>query len=306
MRIFAERRVCPHCGRKVREPTRIEDYLCPRCGEPGPWATEEQAAGWQAEQEALQRAHAAAKEAAQRYRALLHEATTDGDLTTLVPQMRLAADEAGLSESAQREAQLAAFRAAVKAAIVDDIFTPAEHERLSSLMSAFRLTPEDLDSADQQLSHDVQVAQINSGYLPEVPSPHLMAKSGEIVHIEVPATLMKEVAVREFRGGYSGFSFPIGKTGIRYKVGGARGHSVEVGTKLQVADSGLLAVTNKRAVYMGSRKTVDMPYSKLVNLTVYSDGIVFHLSNRTNAPLFTIASGTDVVAAVVNAAAQRG
>jgi hypothetical protein len=116
---------------------------------------------------------------------------------------------------------------------------------------------------------------------------------------------MKEVAVREYQGGYSGFSFPIGKTGIRYKVGGSRGHSVQVGTKLQVADSGILAITNKRAVYTGSRKTVDMPYSKLVNLTVYSDAIVFHQSNRVNAPMFAIASGSDVVGAVVNAAAQR-
>jgi hypothetical protein len=33
------------------------------------------------------------------------------------------------------------------------------------------------------------------------------------------------------QGGYRGFSFPIGKRGIRYKVGGARGHSVEIGTK---------------------------------------------------------------------------
>jgi hypothetical protein len=67
----------------------------------------------------------------------------------------------------------------------------------------------------------------------------------------------------------------------------------------------MLAITNKRAVHSGSRKTVDMPYSKLVNLTVYSDAIVFHLSNRVNAPMFAITSGSDVVAAVVNAAAQR-
>jgi hypothetical protein len=80
---------------------------------------------------------------------------------------------------------------------------------------------------------------------------------------------------------------------------------MQVGTKLQVADTGVLAITNKRAVYTGSRKTVDMPYSKLENLTVYSDGIVVHLSNRVNAPLFAIKSGGDVVAAVVNAAAQR-
>lgn len=49
-----------------------------------------------------------------------------------------------------------------------------------------------------------------------------------------------------------------------------------------------------------------MPYSKLVNLTVFSDAIVFHLSNRVNAPMFAIQSGSDFVAAVVNAAVQQG
>jgi hypothetical protein len=81
---------------------------------------------------------------------------------------------------------------------------------------------------------------------------------------------MKEVAIREYQGGYSGFSFPVGKTGIRYKVGGSRGHSVQVGTKLDVADTGTLAITNKRAVYLGTRKTVEMPYAKLDNITVYT------------------------------------
>jgi hypothetical protein len=60
------------------------------------------------------------------------------------------------------------------------------------------------------------------------------------VHYECPASLMKEVAVRQWQGGYSGFSFPIGKSGIRYRVGGTRGQSVEVGTKLNVADTGLM------------------------------------------------------------------
>ena len=40
-----------------------------------------------------------------------------------------------------------------------------------------------------------------------------------------------------------------------------------------VADTGILAVTSERAVYVGTRKTVEMPYSKLVNLTVYPDGL---------------------------------
>jgi hypothetical protein len=79
---------------------------------------------------------------------------------------------------------------------------------------------------------------------------------------------------------------------------------VQVGTQLQVADSGTLSITNKRAVYTGTRRTVDMPYTKLVNLTAYSDGVQFHLSNRVNAPLFTMAQGANFVAAIVNRAAR--
>jgi hypothetical protein len=55
---------------------------------------------------------------------------------------------------------------------------------------------------------------------------------------------------------------------------------------------------------MGSRKTLDMPLPKLVNLNVFSDGVQFHMSNRVNAPLFQISEGSEIVAAIVNAAAQ--
>jgi len=48
-----------------------------------------------------------------------------------------------------------------------------------------------------------------------------------------------------------------------------------------------------------------MQYSKLDNITVYTDGIQFHMSNRVNAPLFTMQQGADIVAALVNAAAQK-
>src|SRR5712691_4129458 len=115
-----------------------------------------------------------------------------------------------------------------------------------------------------------------------------MPKKGEVVHLEWPASLMKEVTLREFRGGYRGFSFPIGKTGIRYRVGGAKGHSLVTGTQIQVADQGTLSVSSARAVFMGNRKTIEMPYSKLVNLTVFSDGVQFHQSNRVSAPVFRV------------------
>jgi hypothetical protein len=55
---------------------------------------------------------------------------------------------------------------------------------------------------------------------------------------------------------------------------------------------------------MGSRKTLDMPLTRLVNLNVFEDGVRFQMSNRVNPPLFQL-DHSEIVAAVVNAAAQR-
>jgi hypothetical protein len=275
-------------------PKDPEDFLCPRCGLPGPFASPDQAAAWSAQQAARN-----------RYRELLEGVATgslpDGDVSVLAATRTAA----GYAPDELRSIHLAAFRPIATAAVADDILTPEEGDHLSSALTAIGLSWEDVRNADPDLYEQAFVSSINGGQLPEVGSPHILPKQGEIVHYECQASLMKEVAIRQWQGGYSGFSFPIGKTGIRYRIGGTRGHSVEVGTKLNVADTGLISVTNKRVVYTGTRKTVDMPYSKLVNLTVYGDGLQFHLSNRVNAPLFKVPGRTHIVAAIVNAAAQR-
>lgn len=72
-----------------------------------------------------------------------------------------------------------------------------------------------------ELGNRYLVAMANDGRLPVVQGSRLMTKRGEMVHLEQPASLVKEVAVRQYVGGYSGWSFPIGKTGIRYRVGGS-------------------------------------------------------------------------------------
>ena len=46
---------CPHCGESVKEPRDSNDFLCPHCHRPGPWASEEQAASWQVQEDAKAR-----------------------------------------------------------------------------------------------------------------------------------------------------------------------------------------------------------------------------------------------------------
>jgi hypothetical protein len=49
---------------------------------------------------------------------------------------------------------------------------------------------------------------------------------------------------------------------------------------VQADDQGTLSVSSSRAVFIGAKKTMEMPYAKLVNLGVFADGVQFHLSNR--------------------------
>jgi hypothetical protein len=273
-----------------KDPNHI---LCPHCGQPGPFASVDQASRF-SERESARAA----------YTELLAAITTGPTGMSDGSELAKVRDTARFTAAELEAMNLDAVRPAVATAVADDLITPEERSHLDDLLSTLGVSWDDVRRSDPELYEHAFVSSINGGQLPQVASPHILQKLGEIVHYECEAILMREVAVRQYQGGYSGFSFPIGKTGIRYKVGGSRGHSAQVGTQVQVADSGVLSITNKRAVYTGSRKTVDMPYTKLVNLSVYRDGIQFHLSNRVNAPLFKMSAGSDIVAAIVNMAAQ--
>jgi len=276
-------------------------FLCPRCAKPGPWAGSEQVADWEtleAERERLERLQADAR---QRYSETL--AALAAGAPTDAAQLPALATQTGLAPEQLAQEKTEAFTSYVQRAVGDEILTPEEEDHVQELVRILGVDLGAFLQKDPELGRHVMVAEANGGFLPDVPSSRLMQKKGEIVHLEVQATLLKDVTVRQSQGGYSGFSFPIGKTGIRYRVGGYRGHSVEVGTRVP-ADDGFLVVSSQRAVFIGNKKTIELPYAKLVNLTVFSDGVQFHESNRQTAPVFVVPA-SDVVAAFVRAAAQR-
>ena len=60
-------------------------------------------------------------------------------------------------------------------------------------------------------------------------------------------------AVRQYRGGSSGVSIPIG-LGMRYRTSSSRGRSVVVGTELVEEDQGQLTITSVRSVFVAPAK----------------------------------------------------
>jgi hypothetical protein len=210
-----------------------------------------------------------------------------------------------LSEKERRKRGAEAFRAFAENALADDFFTVDEEMAFSEVADALDVDQAAFDTDFRDVLLRMAVARANDGRLSVIEEPQLMTKKNEIVHLETGASLMKEVVLREWRGGSSGVSFRIAP-GVRYRVGQMRGRSVVVGTEVQVEDNGILSVTSNRAAYMGSRKTMEFPYAKVMGIEVFPDGISIRASNRQKTPLFRLEAGMGhVVAATLNAAVQR-
>jgi len=199
-----------------------------------------------------------------------------------------------------------AFNAYAENVLADDILTADEEEHFGTVGTTLGYPPETLQARHPDLLSRLVVAKVNDGRLAEVEEPHVIRKRGEVVHLETGAELLKEVALREFRAGTQGLSFPIAK-GVRYRVGGLRGRVVTVGSEMQVQDSGVFSVTSQRVAYLGSSKSSEILFTKLMGLEVFTDGLRLHASNRQNALLFRFTQGVSghAVAATINAAVQR-
>jgi hypothetical protein len=136
--------------------------------------------------------------------------------------------------------------------------------------------------AEHEMGFDAPffAATLRTSGPPAIESP-LVLKKGEHASLAVAATLARQQTRRQWVGGSQGFSFPIGHTGIRYRVGSFRGHPVEQ-QLLGKLDSGTLVVTNQRVAFIGSTKSTSVVFAKLLHVECYSDALAIFQEGREN------------------------
>jgi hypothetical protein len=200
----------------------------------------------------------------------------------------------------------AAMTVALRDILADDVMTEQKETHVAQLSFALGIQQwgVDLPTRNFALYEEVMVARINDGRPVENPNAPLIAQPGEISYFpSFSVALMKEVVDREMRGGSQGVSVRIAK-GVTYRVGQVRARSVVVGSHLEAADYGDLVVTNRRAVFMGAKKTLEFRRDKLVGLAQYSDGLRLSVSNRQTASLLRFGQGSSptIAAALLSAA----
>jgi hypothetical protein len=158
-----------------------------------------------------------------------------------------------------------------------------------------------LDSIKQR-NESIKQMGFDSHYLaayftvfgPEPISVPLVLKKGEVVYGSAPASLARMTKHASFAGGSSGMSFPIGHTGIRYRVGSFRGHPISTET-LDRQDTGTLIVTNQRIAFVGQRKAVSVLLAKLINLQLFTDGLSLMREGREAADYYLMSGAGQFV-----------
>ena len=122
----------------------------------------------------------------------------------------------------------------------------------------------------------------------------LVLKSGEfaIARIENSGLLETTRAPATYQGGYGGVSFPL-FGGIRLNTGGVRGKRIPGEESLSFVEEGDTVITNKRAVFLGAKNTVEWPFARVVACEHNEAGFsTFGVSGRKKNSGF--AYGTDV------------
>jgi hypothetical protein len=247
--------------------------------------------------EEVARKEAAHDRALRDYAAVTGALRLGVDLDVVLGRIVAAARTSPLSADEIAHVNEAALSVYVDEALADDVVTPEENALIAR--AAERLGVQIGPAQWARYS----VAASNAGILPRVAQPRILLNADEIDLIEAEVALLTERVITERRTTYNSLSVPIGSSGIRYRTGQARGRTVVVGTRTEVADRGVLAVTSDRVVFAGASQVMEFPYHRLVGLRVFGDGLGLQIANRKSVPTFrTGAPMNDMLAAVLGTA----
>jgi len=221
------------------------------------------------------------------YRHALRRAVQDGLIgTEEATALSALRRENSITDAEASRIAIDVFREVATEVGSDRKLTREEDNLLRDLQVSLGLRDETIESELRELARLRLLSEIQTGMLPMIPSPILLKKA-EVCHHKEDAELWEDVTKSRYEGGYSGFSFRIMK-GVRYHVGGSRGHRVGW-QEFQATDRGQLIITNKRVVFVGGRKTIDTPYAKLLNIHVFEDGIQVNRASKRRREVLKVA-----------------
>jgi len=211
-----------------------------------------------------------------------------------------------VSPEQKRPLLISAWEKAVDGFLEDGILDVTEESRLVEFKDHFGLSQSDLNGngALTKTAKAAVLRDVLDGTIPQRMSvdgsfPINFQKGEKIVWAFQDSKYLEDKKRRHYVGGSQGVSIRVMK-GVYYRVGAFRAHAVESTERVYV-DTGWVVVTDKNIYFAGPRKSLRLPYRKVVSFEPFSDGIGVTRDAATAKPqIFVTGDGWFTYNLVIN------
>lgn len=186
-----------------------------------------------------------------------------------------------LSQQKKKEAYYTVLNKAADKFMVDGWLDDNEQQMIESYTSSLGIALNCLpiQYQSESLTRIVQVIvlkDLQRGVLPQKPLavPVMLGRGECALWVYDNVTMFQEKITREYIGRSRGMSFRICK-GLTYRTGSFKGHPVER-SHMDMVGVGSLIITNKHFFFHCPTASAKIPYSKIIGVTPYSDGLEVH------------------------------
>jgi len=215
----------------------------------------------------------------QTHKAEIDKAALDPQLRALLVQIARAAPPFDFEPATN-------VRAQAQAALDQATALDARNETASDELSKLQEELQRRQSAQKEMGFDAPyLAAYFATYGPPAVESLLQLKRGERAIAVLPVRLARQQARTRYVGGSSGMSFPIGHTGIRYRVGSYHGHPIQTQV-MTTLDTGNLEITSQRIAFIGAVKSTTVALEKILHVECYSDALAVFREGRENPDFF--------------------
>jgi hypothetical protein len=236
------------------------------------------------------------------YQVELERALADGILTEDEErELETVRERRDLSDHEVRMVAVSLYRRALKDAISDARITEEEDETLQRMRTQLGLSDTDLADDVKQLQRIRVLAGVERGELPKM-NPPLDLAEGEVAHWAVHARLAEKLIVPGRRTYLRSINLdvpghtPFAATGERSVLA--------TSTEILPIDTGLLVVTNRRAIFEGARRNLSVPHMKLQTIALFQDSVALDETDPANTSFFLVPD-PELTAAILLCAARK-
>jgi hypothetical protein len=183
-----------------------------------------------------------------------------------------------LTGAERRAAIIEGLRRQAETALDDHVLTVAEEHRIVAFQTAMGVTDSELSDTQFQTAlarasilRDLDEGKVQSRVKFDGHLPVLMRKNEELIWIFANSPLWELRTKTSYVGRSSGVSIRLAK-GLYYRVGSSRGERVQ-NTNLDHIDTGTVFLSSQNFYFSGDKKSFKMPYSKIVSVKLFADGL---------------------------------